>query len=481
MPREGESLHIEGARSEDKPGYLESRLRIREPIARAARKLFPGNWSFLLGEIALFSFVALVLSGIYLTFFYRPSTAIVPYEGSYPLYRGRTLPEAFVSTLHLSLDVPFGLVLRRVHHWSAHLFVASLLLHAARVYFTGAFRRPREITFWTGLLLFVMAIFNGFTGYALPFDMRGGAAIRMLLTTCESLPWVGGWVATFVFGGPFPGPYILSRLYIEHVLLGPAIIAVLIGLHLYLVWSQTHTSYPASSRANSTEEGAPAWPDQAARSGTLMFFVFGWLALLSAFVPVEALWVYGPFQSHASHAPLDPDWFLMWIEGAFRLLPRQLDFQLIGARFSNPFFGTVILSLFVLGTTAIYPILDQRIYKSPRKEIHLLDDYRLHPFRTAFGIAGIFFLVLLSMGAINDRMASGAGTSVSRINIVWGIVTLASPAIVFAIVWTIFHIRRRKLYPKDAIPEPASYALGAMGFLARASLRLFRSIVGRRG
>lgn len=473
-------MEIERPHPEDQPGFLESRLRIRAPLARAARKLFPGNWSFLLGEVALFSFVALLLSGIYLTFWYRPSIATIPYQGSYSLYRGRELPEAFVSVLHLSLDVPFGLVLRRVHHWAAHLFIASLLLHAARVYFTGAFRRPRELNFWIGLLLFVMAILNGFTGYALPFDMRGGAAIRMLLTTCESLPWVGGWVATFVFGGPFPGPYILSRLYIEHVLLGPAVIALLIGLHLYLVWTQTHTSYPAASRSNAIEEGAPAWPDQAARSGSLMFIVFGWLALLSAFIPVEALWIYGPFQSHTSHAPLDPDWFLMWIEGAYRLLPRQLDFHLIGAHFSNPFYGTVILSLFVLGTCALYPLIDQRLYKDPNREIHLLSDYRTHPFRTAFGISGVVFLVLLSIGTLNDRMAEAAGTTVPRINLVWGTLTLAAPAVVFVIVWTIFHLRRRKLYPQEIIPEPAALAVGALAFLARFAFRLFRLFVGRR-
>lgn len=419
----------------------------------------------MLGEIALFSFVALVLSGIYLALWYRPSTAPVVYEGSYPLYRGRALPEAFASTLHLSLDVPFGLVLRRFHHWAAHLFVAALLLHAARVYFTGAFRKPRELNYWIGLLLFVMAILNGFTGYALPFDMRGGAAIRMLMTTCESIPWVGGWLATFVFGGPFPGPFILPRLYIEHVLLGPAIIAALIGVHLLIVVKQTHTSYPGPGPSNTTEVGAPAWPDQAARSFSLMFLTFGWLALLSAFIPVEPLWIYGPFQSHSSHAPLDPDWFLMWIEGAYRLLPRQLDFSLIGASFSNPFYGTVLLSALVLGTTAMYPLIDKLVYRESRRDSHILADYRAHPFRTAFGIAGVGFLVLLSIGAINDRIASSAKVSVSTVNLVWGILTLAAPIAVCLFVWTLFRIRMRKL---QSFEQPLSPMVAGVGLLSLA-------------
>lgn len=473
-------MKIELDEKEREPGFIASRVRAEGLVTATLRKLFPANWSFLLGEVALFSFVALVLTGIYLAFWYKPSAAAVVYDGSYPLYRGRALPEAFASTLHLSLDVPFGLVLRRMHHWAAHLFIASLLLHAARVYFTGAFRRPRELTFWIGLLLFVMAILNGFTGYALPFDMRGGAAIRMLLTTCESLPWVGGWIATFVFGGPFPGPHILTRLYIEHVLLGPAIIALLIGLHLALVVSQTHSQYPKLGRTDENEEGAPAWPDQAARSTTLMFLVFGWLALLAAFIPVEAVWVYGPFQSHSSHSPLDPDWFLMWIEGAYRLLPRQLDFSLIGAYFSNPFYGTVIVSLVVLGTTALYPLIDARIYRDSRREIHVLDDYARRPFRTAFGVAGITFLLLLSLGAINDSMAEGIGTTVSAVNLVWGILTLAAPAVVFVLVFAIFRLRVRHLDPPSGEPSQASLALGTAGFGGRLVYRLFQRIMGRK-
>jgi ubiquinol-cytochrome c reductase cytochrome b subunit len=214
---------------------LEDRLALRAPLRHALRRLFPGSWSFLLGEVTLFSFVALLLSGVYLALFYRPSLAPVVYHGGADAFAGATLPDAFASVLALSVEVPFGLVVRRFHHFAAHLFIASLLLHAARVYFTGAFKRPRELTWWIGLALFAVALINGFTGYCLPFDMRGGSALRMMMTTLESVPWIGGWLATLAFGAPFPGHAILGRLYIAHVFIGPALLVIFIAAHLYLV------------------------------------------------------------------------------------------------------------------------------------------------------------------------------------------------------------------------------------------------------
>lgn len=420
---------------------LDARIGFRGSLRTAVRKLFPTHWSFLLGEVALFSFAGLVLSGVYIAFFYTPSTAPVVYDGAYASLSGRTLPEAYASVLRLSVDVPFGEVVRRFHHFSAHLFVASLLLHAARVYFTGAFRRPRELTWWIGLALFGLALLNGFTGYCLPFDMRGGTALRMMMTTLESVPWVGGWLATFVFGAAFPGDVILGRLYIEHVFIGPALIAALIGAHLFLVVRLSHTNYPAPDRSDALEVGAHAWPEQAARSLTLLFLVFGVIALLSAFFPVEAVEAYGPFQRFSSYPPLSPDWFLMWIEGAYRMLPRQLDFTLIGATFTNPFYGAIVLPILVFAACALYPLLDARIYRGETRSEHLLEPWRERPFRTAFGVGGLGFLVFLSLGVLNDVMASAFSVEVRHVNIVWGILTLASPVVLFGIVYG--NLRRR--------------------------------------
>lgn len=423
---------------------LDDRLGFRAPLRRALKRLFPSHWSFLLGEVTLFSFVALVLSGTYLALFYRPSIAPVVYHGSYAPFAGRSLPEAFNNVLVLSLHVPFGLVVRRFHHFAAHLFIGSLLLHAARVYFSGAFRRPRELTWWIGLGLFALALINGYTGYCLPFDMRGGTAMRMMMATLESVPWFGGWLATFVFGAPFPGPHILGRLYIEHVFIGPALIAVLLAAHLYLVVRLTHTDYPGPGRNSRQEIGGRMWPDQTARTTTLALLVFGAIALLSAFFPVEAVQAYGPFQAFSSYEPLLPDWFLMWIEGAYRLLPGALDFHLVGANFTNPFYGAVLLPLVVFAGCAAYPFIDARVYRGQFRGEHVLDHASDRPFRTAFGLSGLLFLVLVSIGAIDDRIAEAARTTIDRVDIALGVLSLALPPVVFLAVLLRLRARRAR-------------------------------------
>jgi ubiquinol-cytochrome c reductase cytochrome b subunit len=410
---------------------LEDRIRFREPLRRAIRRLFPGPWSFLLGEVALFSFVALVLSGTYLALFYDPGNA-------------------YATAVAIATRVPFGEVVRRFHHFSAHLFLGSLVLHAARMYFTGAFRRPRELTWWIGLTLFALALVNGYSGYCLPWDMRAGTATRMMMTTLVSIPWVGGWLATFAFGAPFPGPFILGRLYIAHVFVVPALIAAFVALHLLLVVRLTHTDYPGRGRTEELEVGSPLWPEQAARSTSLLFLVFGWAALLSAFLPVESVVVYGPFQPYSSYPPLQPDWFLMWIEGAYRLIPRQLDFHLIGANFTNPFYGAVILPLIVFGGCALYPFVDARVYRTAPRDHHLLDHPSRRPFRTAFGVSGLVFLVFVSAGALDDRMAAAFRAEVWQADLVWRILTLTVPPAILVATFAWLRAAATVAYPSAA-------------------------------
>jgi ubiquinol-cytochrome c reductase cytochrome b subunit len=419
---------------------LEERLAFRALTRRMLDRLFPTHWSFLLGEVTLFSFVGLVASGVYLALFYRPATAPVVWHGRYAPLAGQTLPDAFASVVELSTSVRFGLVARRFHHFAAHFFVGSLLLHAARVYFTGAFRRPRELTWLIGLTMLALALVNGFTGYSLPFDMRAGTAMRMMVTTMESIPWMGAWLATLVIGAPFPGGSLLSRLYIAHVFIGPALITVLIGVHVALIVRVTHTNYPARGSSNQLEVGGRLWPYQTAHTTTLAFLVFGALAFLSAFFPVEAAQVYGPFQSLSSYEPLSPDWFLMWIEGAYRLFPGWADFRFAGAHFTNPFYGAILLPVLVLGCCALYPWIDRRVYGGPTQDEHILQRWTDRPFRTAFGAGGLSFLVLLSCAAINDRMASAWSLDIWQVNLIWSVITLVVPCL----VWAAFLIALRR-------------------------------------
>lgn len=127
-------------------GRLGGRGRVRE----SARRAFPDHWSFMLGEICLYSFLVIVVTGVYLTLFFHPSMKEVTYQGSYAPLRGQPVSEAFDSTLHISLDVRGGLLIRQVDHWAALVFVAAMLVHMLRVFFTGAFRKPRELNWVFG-------------------------------------------------------------------------------------------------------------------------------------------------------------------------------------------------------------------------------------------------------------------------------------------------------------------------------------------
>ncbi|MGH2600318.1 MAG: cytochrome b, partial [Dehalococcoidia bacterium] len=155
----------------------------RHQVARGLRanlmnKVFPDHWSFLLGEIALFSFILLLLTGTFLALFFDPSMEEVVYNGSYTPLRGVEMSKAYASTLDLSFDVRGGLVMRQMHHWAALLFMAAILVHMFRHFFTGSFRKPRELNWLIGVVLFNLGFFQGFTGYSLPDDALSGTGLR---------------------------------------------------------------------------------------------------------------------------------------------------------------------------------------------------------------------------------------------------------------------------------------------------------------
>src|SRR4051794_33270163 len=203
---------------------LDDRMASANFLRRSMNKVFPDHWSFLLGEIALYSFVILLLSGTYLTFFYDPSMSETLYNGSYAPLHGVPMSQAYASTLHLSFDVRAGLVFRQIHHWAALLFVASIVVHLCRIFFTGAFRKPREVNWLIGVLLLILPIAEGFAGYSLPDDLLSGTGLRIVYSIVESIPVIGTWAAFLVFGGEFPGEVIIPRLYVIHNLLVPGVL-----------------------------------------------------------------------------------------------------------------------------------------------------------------------------------------------------------------------------------------------------------------
>ena len=204
--------------------YIEDRTSISGLVKELGRKIFPDHWSFMLGEVALYSFIVILLSGTFLTFFFQASMAPVIYEGSYPTLKGVEMSAAMASTLDISFDIRGGLLMRQVHHWAALLFVASIGLHMLRVFFTGAYRKPREINWVVGFLLFVLALAEGFTGYSLPDDLLSGNGLRIIDGMVKGIPIVGTWISYLLFGGEFPGEAIVGRLYMLHIMLLPALV-----------------------------------------------------------------------------------------------------------------------------------------------------------------------------------------------------------------------------------------------------------------
>ncbi|HEV3227416.1 MAG TPA: cytochrome b, partial [Acidimicrobiales bacterium] len=271
--------------------WLDRRLGAADFVRSALNKVFPDHWSFMIGELALYSFVVLVMTGVYLTFFFHPSLNQVVYQGSYAPLRGVRMSEAYQSAIDLTFDTRAGLVMRQIHHWAALLFLVTIVLHLCRIFFTGAFRRPREINWMIGITLLILAIFNGFAGYSLLDDQLSGTGLHIAYSIALSIPIAGTWIASLLFGGEFPGPDILSRLYIIHVLLLPALITVLLSLHLFIVVRHKHTQFAGPGREEDNVVGERLWPTYAAKALGLFFLTASMLCLLGGIAQINPIWV----------------------------------------------------------------------------------------------------------------------------------------------------------------------------------------------
>ncbi|WNV75174.1 ubiquinol-cytochrome c reductase cytochrome b subunit [Geodermatophilus sp. DSM 44513] len=374
------------------------------PLRRMLNKVFPDHWSFLLGEIALYSFLILLLSGTYLTFFFDASMREVVYEGSYAPLRGVEMSAAFESTLRLSFDVRGGLFMRQVHHWSALLFVAAIIVHLLRVFFTGAFRRPRETNWLIGVVLLLLAILEGFAGYTMPDDLLSGTGLRIASAIILSIPVVGTWLHWAVFDGDFVGEVIVGRLYILHVLLIPAILLALIALHLLILVKQKHSQFPGAGRTEHNVVGNRLFPTFAGKATGLFFVVFGVCAALAGLVQINPIWLWGPYNPAHVSAASQPDWYVMFLDGALRLFPAW-DINLPGGyTIPAPFWPTVVLPGLLFTALALYPFIERKLTGDTASH-HLLQRPRDVPVRTSLGAMALaFYLVLLISGG-NDVIA----------------------------------------------------------------------------
>ena len=386
---------------------VDDRLQIASPLRRMFNKVFPDHWSFLLGEIALYSFIVLLLSGTFLALFYDPSMQETKYDGSFTPLRGIEVSQAYRSSLDLSFDVRGGLFLRQMHHWAALMFVAAIVVHMFRTFFTGAFRKPRELNWIIGVLLFWLAFLEGFAGYSLPDDALSGTGLRIASAIVLSIPIVGSWVATSLFGGEFPGHVILDRFYILHVFLIPGIILALIVVHLALLVKQKHTQWPGPGRTNSNVVGIRMFPAFSVKAGGFFMLVFGVIALLAGLFQINPIWLFGPYKAAVVSAASQPDWYVMFLDGSTRLMPAwELRFHLFGHGYTLPpvFWPTVVLPGILTMLPLFYPFIEARFTKDKAVH-HLLQRPRDVPFRTALGSMAITFYLVLFLSGGNDVIA----------------------------------------------------------------------------
>ncbi|QFG26034.1 ubiquinol-cytochrome c reductase cytochrome b subunit [Actinomadura sp. WMMB 499] len=392
-------------RLEDLAWGVDGRLGSGAFLRRNLTKAFPKHWSFLLGEIALYSFIVLVITGVFLTLFFKPSGAEIVYDGSYPQLRGREMSEAYASTLHITFDIRGGLLMRQIHHWAANIFLAAIAIHLMRIFFTGAFRKPREINWLIGVTLFVLALAEGFAGYSLPDDLLSGTGLRIMSGIVQSIPVAGTYLVMFVFGGEFPGTEeFIPRLYMVHILLVPALLLALITAHLMLLWHQTHTQWPGKGRREQKVTGEPTYPVFAAQSGAYFLFTFGLLALISAAFQINPVWLYGPYQPDEISFGSQPDWYVGFLEGSLRIMP-PLETTLWGHTVSwNVLVPAVLLPGAFFTLLAMYPFFERWATGDERVH-HLLDRPRNAATRTAIGAAVIAWYGNLWAAGGNDVIA----------------------------------------------------------------------------
>ncbi len=415
--------------------WTDKRLNISGGSRKLLNKIFPDHWSFMLGEIALYSFIVLVATGVFLTLYFVPSQHEVVYHGSYLPLVGQRVSEAYASTIRLSFQVRAGLLMRQMHHWAANIFVGSIVVHMARIFFTGAYRRPREFNWIIGVNLLILAIFNGFLGYSLPDDLVSGTGIRIAFSILESLPLVGSYLAVWLFGGNYPGTAIIPRFFILHVLILPAIIAGLIGAHLFLLVKQKHTQFKGSGATEKNVVGAPMYPNFIAKSQGFLLLVAAVTALLAAIVQINPIWQYGPYKPYKVSYAVQPDWYMGWLDGALRVMP-SWEIVFPGHMIPNAFFPGILLPGLTFTILMAWPMIEAAIEKDD-VEHHLLDEPRNKPVRTAIGAAVFAFYFVLFGASSTDVLANYLDVPLNTVLVAFRVLTVAVPLLVLPITYKI--------------------------------------------
>jgi ubiquinol-cytochrome c reductase cytochrome b subunit len=406
------------------------------PGLRAAlNKVFPTHWSFMLGEVALYSFIVVLLSGVYLTLFFDPSMGETVYQGVYTQLRGIPMSHAYESTLNISMEVRGGLLIRQIHHWAALIFIAGMMLHMMRVFFTGAFRKPRELNWILGVLLLVTGMAEGFLGYSLPDDLLSGTGLRAVSAFILSIPVIGTWMHWAVFGGDYPGTEIIPRFYSLHVLIVPGLILALIGLHVALVWFQKHTQFPGPGRTENNVVGVRVLPSFASKGGGFFAVVFGVIVLLSGLFQINPVWTLGPYNASQVSAGIQPDFYMGFLDGMVRVWPDWEIRNLFG-HYMVPavFFPSILAATLLMILVISYPMIEKKFTKDNAHH-NLLQRPRDVPVRTSLGVAFLSFYILNLINGANDLFAFKLDISLNVMTWIGRIGSVALPVIAYMVTY----------------------------------------------
>ncbi|HEX2289895.1 MAG TPA: ubiquinol-cytochrome c reductase cytochrome b subunit, partial [Pseudonocardiaceae bacterium] len=382
---------------------LDQRFHLAAGMRRQINKVFPTHWSFMLGEIALNTFIVLLLSGTYLALFFDPSMAEVEYQGPFENLRGIEMSRAYASTLELSFEVRGGLFIRQVHHWAALLFVAAIVAHMFRTFFTGAFRKPRETNWMIGVVIALLAGLEGLTGYSLPDDLLSGTGLRIISAITMSPPVIGTWLHWAIFGGEFPGTVIIPRFYIIHVLILPGILFALIAVHLALVWYQKHTQFPGPGRTERNVVGVRILPIFAVKAGGFAMVNIGVICIMAGLFQINPVWNFGPYNPAQVSAASQPDWYVGWLDGIARVWP-PWEIYLGDYMIPQNFWPTMVLPAIMFTLAATYPAIERKLTNDNASH-NLLQRPRDVPVRTALGMMAISFMFVLLLSGGNDVIA----------------------------------------------------------------------------
>jgi len=408
--------------------WLDERTGFAGVARHALRKVFPDHWSFLLGEVALFCYVVLVATGVFLTFFFAADSRPVTYDGPYPPLRGAEVSAAFDSVMRLSFEVRAGLLMRQIHHWAAVVFVAAIVIHVCRIFFTGAFRRPREINWLVGVGILLLALLAGFTGYSLPDDLLSGTGLRIAYSVAEGIPFIGPWLAYLIFGGEFPTVELIGRLYVFHIMLIPALMIGGITVHLAILVLQKHTQFPGGRARETNVVGRHFWPGQVFRSTGLFFLIAAVLAGVGGLVQINPIWTYGPFVPYAVSSPAQPDWYIGWLEGSLRLGPNW-EPTILGVTIPSLFLPAIVVPTILFGGFTLWPFIEARLSRDHR-EHHLLQWPWQAPARLAIGSAVLTLFVVLTVAGGNDVLAAFLHVGLEELTSVLRILAFVAPVVV---------------------------------------------------